>query len=77
MSNSFGNLLSSKFVGRHLSSEQEKEAVSWLTSKQTEWPVPFLAFKIKDTQIYPPPMLADDVIKYFSSVQWWSILEIC
>ncbi|KAJ9575063.1 hypothetical protein L9F63_007724 [Diploptera punctata] len=56
------NMMNPKYVGKRLSSDQENQAESWLASKHPKWLVSFLTSKIKDKQIYPPSMFADDVI---------------
>lgn len=69
------NMMNPKYAGTRLSAEQQNEAETWLSNKHHEWLVPFLAFKIKDKQKYPPSMFEEEVIKSFSSAQWWNILE--
>lgn len=46
------NMINLNQVEKCLSSKKKREEVDfWLTSKHSEWFVPYLAFKIKDTRI--------------------------
>lgn len=46
------NMVNLKFVGIYLSSEQENAVEFWLTGRYSRWIVLFLAFKIKNVQVF-------------------------
>ena len=71
------NLMDPSCFGSKLSAEQENKAENWLQTAKPDYVPSFLAFKIKDSQLFPENMFNKDVIELYKDApaKWWVLIE--
>lgn len=65
------NLMNPSCFGNRFSAENESEM--WLQTVKPEYVPVFLAFKIKDNQVFPYNIFLQDVIELYKDMpsKWW------
>ena len=68
--------MKSFLISHRLSEEEKCEAQTWLLKHHPDWFPAFMAFKIKDSDHFPPTLFHNDVVAKFHSNKWWELARV-
>ena len=70
------NMTDPKYMGNKLSTNLEEKAEAFLINYNPNFLVPFMAFRIKDNDLYPESMFLDTVTMELSANKWWQLMKM-
>lgn len=61
--------------GKHLTPEVEENVYQWVRKNYPLFMPGILSFSIKDSDVYPCSMFADEVVRSIHARKWWCIMK--
>ncbi|KAB7504053.1 hypothetical protein Anas_14058 [Armadillidium nasatum] len=73
------NMMDPQYLGRNLNltSQQEELAEEWISEFHPEYLAGFMAFRIKDPDLFPKIMFSEQILNLYKQqpAKWWSVME--